>query len=289
MWWRYQMMNNWRLILVVMASLNLAMGLPASAQAPAEPSFSLTPAKRELLLAPGQSSTVTFYLDNNLGREATFTIGVEDIAPAAGTAVQLLGASTSPYSLKPFLSLPAREFSVPAGGRHALVIGVDVPLDWPPSGQYAAITVGIEPATGGGETKVSTRLGALLFVKVAAGGEASGALTRFGVIGGWWQVFKPKTVFHFSVKNDGRTYLNPYGAIILNKKLGWGPEGSLRVEPNFVLPGSTRLREVELRDRRLCGWYQAELALNLGFNNQVERRVAPLLICSMLQLPSWWR
>ncbi|MBP9855772.1 MAG: hypothetical protein KBC48_00480 [Candidatus Pacebacteria bacterium] len=260
--------------LVLSLVLAIWLGSPALVLA-MDPSFTIGPAKNEFTLLPGGSVTKNIAVTNNLGRSSEFTIKVSDFKD---TPVQ--------YALKNYLTLGTTKLIIPNGESATVPVTVTLPANLPPTGLYAAVNIIASPAAQGGGAQVSTAISSLFFVRVAGEATPAGALTAFGPIGGAIQLFKNSFNFHYSFRNDGNIYLNPYGAITIERRLAIGKEGQLPVLPNFVLPGETRLREVKFLPTYSCGWFKATLQLNRGYDDIIDTKNTSFFTCSPLAVGS---
>lgn len=254
--------------------LTVTIALPVFA---ASGSFSVTPAKQELSLNPGQSIIKNLTIVNNLGHSADFNLSLQDLSGGSSpnTGVQLLSTGNSPYSLSHYLTLPISHLSLLAGESKDIPIAISLPANAPPGALYSALTVAVSSVTNG-DAKVTARLSSLWFVRIIGPVKASGQLISFSQLGSWWS---KQLHFQFTFKNDGNNYLNPYGGIELSPILGWGRWRAIVVEPNFILPDSTRIREVIAPANGFCGFYRATLKLNRGYDNIIDQRSKVLVVC----------
>jgi hypothetical protein len=249
----------------------------------ARPSFSISPAKAEFTVLPGETITSRLEITNNLGRTVRFNIGLEDIAAGdeATEPIKLLGDDLGLYSLKPYLIPGAYSLTIPNGGTRALNFELSVPLSAPAGTRHGAITV-TALAEGAGGARANSQLGALIFLRIPGETVADGQVTAFGPLGGR-VVWGSAPRFFVTFANSGNVYLNPYGLIVLEPVIAL-PGREIVISPNFVLPGGQRIVEAgeEGMNWRLAGWYRAELKLNRGYNNLLDERLATVLI-----IP-WW-
>jgi hypothetical protein len=243
-------------------------------------SFSITPGKEEISLAPGGTVIKNLTIVNNLGRVANFTLGLEDIAASdqAGEVIKFLDIKASPYSFKKYLNLPLTNFTLKSGESKIIPIAVETTANTPPGGYFGALTVSAAPE-GKTATKVTARVASLWFIRVTGPVKESGRLLDFGPLGSKWFLGSKELRFQFSFQNDGNTYLNPYGGIELKPRLAWGFTRSIIVPPNFILPGSTRLQEITAPAGTFCGWYKTTLKLNRGYGNLVDEQSGHLIAC----------
>jgi len=247
-----------------------------------EPSFSITPAKSEYTVSPGENKTATLTITNNLGRPVQFELGIEDLGtPDLPTeAVKLLGPNLGPYSLKPYLGLNSYAVTIPDQETRTVALTFKVPAGAPAGTRHGAVTVTARAAPGGAQ--VNAQLAALIFLRIPGLTTALGRVTDFGVLSDRI-VWGRQPQFYFTFQNLGNIYLNPYGVIELSPRLAL-PGAMFPVPPNFVLPGGSRIREVGEPgiNWRFAGWYEARLKLNRGYNNELDQLTTNLLIVP------WW-
>lgn len=272
--------SSWRQLIVSSIVLATFFLLPVVSLAAG--SISLSPAKIEYALSPGESVSGEIRVINNLGRPTTFRVEVEDFGPGTQSdeTLSFLGNDRGPYSLANYLSIATESLSALSGETVSLPFTINLPATAPPGGFYTAVTVLAEPPPGG-EAVVAVRLSATIFVRINGPVKEEGKLVNFGLTGGSFQFFNNQTNFNWSYQNTGNVYLNPYGGVERRRVLGWGKKLLVGiVEPNFVLPGSTRLRELTLPAGLDCGWFKATIKLNRGYDNIVDEKTAHYLACS---------
>lgn len=245
-------------------------------------SFSVTPAKIELSLNPGVKAEQKISLTNKSREITKFTVDLRDLAASnrPDEVLRLLGDELGPYSLKPYLELSATNFSLAPGETKEIIIKIDIPKEVPPGGRFGAITFKTEPKLGSG-ARFSAQIASLFFLRIPGEMAAEGRLLGLQISGNKIIIGKPLR-FLFSFENTGNVYLNPYGGLDLKARLAL-PGTSVAVPPNFVLPDSTRIREINLKNNwRLAGWYEAELKLNRGYDNKIDQAKVQIVV-----LP-WW-
>jgi hypothetical protein len=121
-----------------------------------------------------------------------------------------------------------------------------------------------------GKTRLISRIGSLLLVRVNGLGNESGALEDLKLLG-------PKKIFYekkpqgFEIlfRNDGNVHLVPSGKIKVKNMLG-KIVAELPVDAYFALPDSLRYREVQWDGGFGFGRYTANLSLYRGYGNQFD-------------------
>ena len=224
-------------------------------------SFSLRPAKQEVVLNPGVSAQESFTITNNLGRNSYFELKLKNIE------LNRPGV----YPLTDFVSLEGERVFVADGQTKTVYFGINIPTETAPGGAYGFLQVIPRPNQGAkGEAGVSAALGSTIFVRVGGPVKEEGKLVSFGILGRQLKFAAPLE-WHFSFENSGNIYLNPYGKMILVNKLT-GSQTLVDIPPRSVLPGQTRLSETKTSALGFPGLYSASLLLNRGYNDEVDMR-----------------
>lgn len=250
----------------------LVIFLPSTSSASG--SFSLSPAKVEVSINPGQTIERDLKIVNNLGRQANFQISIQDIAPSGDekNPINLLGPELGPYSLKNYLKPEVGDFALRDKESRVISIKIVIPKDTPPSGLYGAVTVSTYAASSSeANARIVSSLGALYFVKINGPVREVGQLTDFRLRPGRIILGDKKSTFEIIFRNEGNIYLNPYGFIGV-KKWGRGEPVKLDVKPWFVLPASSRLREIPIAGELSSGLYRADLFQNRGYNDVIDTK-----------------
>lgn len=234
--------------------------------------ITLSPAKHEITLQSGEEVTRTIKVVNNLGREAVFTVEVEDFAGTQdlNNPVNLLGDKLGPYSLKNYVFPATRSFRLRAGEQYTLPVMIRLSPAAPPGGLYGAVLVSAnndtEPA---GVARVSTRLGSLFFVKVDGPVNEAGELRKFNSVRGSFFAGRRPILAQIVYENTGNVYLNPYAQVEVKNWFGRSVK-MIRIDPWYVLPGSLRSQTVEWKYPWFSfGRYSVNLYLNKGYQNQI--------------------
>jgi hypothetical protein len=237
-------------------------------------SFSIAPAKVEVSLNPGQTVEREITVVNNLGRTSAFQVSVQDISPSSdeNNPINLLGNDRGPYSLKNYVKPQLSDFVLRNGEAKTVAVTITIPKVAPPTGLYGAVTISAYAASSSNaNVKIFSSLGALYFVKINGPVTEVGGLTDFRLRSGWLVIGDRQPVFEIIFHNEGNIYLNPYGFIGV-KKWGRGIATKFEVKPWFVLPNSSRLREITATSTLSSGLYRADLFQNRGYNNVVDTK-----------------
>lgn len=256
--------------LFLMAAASAA--LPRAAAA--EHGFELRPAKIEAALAAGEETGRELLVTNHTAAAARLSVSLEDFA-------------AGPYSLLPYLTLTRRSAYLAPGESAGVPFLVSLPEGLTTAGLYGAVIVSFvaaDPADGSGTVSAVSRLGALVFVRVnGAPAETSGELTGFGLLGQRFVRRGEPITFHIDYANRGNIYLNPYGVLTVAGRFREATF-SQEIDPWFVLPASSRLREMTLTAPLAAGFYRARLALNRGYDDIIDEASVTFIVWSWLTI-----
>ncbi len=243
--------------------------------------FVLEPGKMEIFVNPGDMITRTIFVTNRVATPVRFKIETEDFIGSTdkNRAVILMGDEKSPYSFKDNLIPESREFTLNPGEKIGMPIKIMIPADAQPGGFYASVLVSNQPTVDGtdqvanrmqGKTRVISRVGVLLFIRVNGAVEEKGFVEDFSMKDDQTFFSKGPYAFNISYQNDGTVHLVPYGLITIKNLFG-NNIGTIPVDAYFALPKSVRFREVTWQNAPfLFGRYTANLEMHLGYGTGVD-------------------
>ncbi len=244
--------------------------------------FVLEPAKQEVFLNPGQSSTNTLYVTDRVEGTTTFSLSVQDIKGSdnPNTPVVILQpGDITPDSAQNFISVPAKQFTLTFGERATIPVTITIPKGTSPGGYYAAVLVSNKPTvvaeaaatSAAGTTRIISQLGTLFFIRVNGPANPSGVLQGFRINAPSNQAIYNSGPFTFEIlfNNTGNLYLTPYGTITIKNMFG-ETVTTIPVDAYYSLPQSLRYRDVTWDGQALFGRYTATLKLYRGYNNTVD-------------------
>ena len=245
-----------------------------------EKDFVIGPAKKEVWLNPGESTTINLNVTNRLGSEMSFRIGVEDFVGSRdpNQVTVFLGEEKGPYSLKDYLKPEITEFTLKHGQRMVLPIEISIPKDAEAGGLYGAVMVStFSPATESeakaeeikGGVQLASQLASLFLVRVKGEVKEEGFLKTLATDKSNYQ--KGPISFSLLYENTGDVHLIPYGIIEIKNILGRKVD-ELEITPYFAMPNSVRLKEIEWDKGFLFGKYTALASLNRGYQNIIDQK-----------------
>lgn len=243
--------------------------------------FVVGPGKTEFILNPGESRTIEVMVSNLTGDERTFVMETEDFGASSdpAKAVELLGADRGPYSLTDYISFAEKTFILKHGERARIPVTVRAPYDAEPGGLYGATVVSMyplpKPVNGSqvtSQTPIVKRIGSLFYVRVAGPVKEDVSLIDFSTVGHKIWFDSAPVNFNILVENKGSVHAIPQGVITVTNMFDEVVE-TLEVDAWFVMPNSTRLRDIVSKREFMLGRYEAVLNLDLSSSKEETRSV----------------
>lgn len=248
---------------------------------PVEKNFVVGPAKIESEVKAGEVKTVNLVIDNKTGRAQTFTVHFEDFTSGSSDeqVVQLLGAGVSNTSLKNFLSVEKKEFTLDQGDRAIVPVTISIPVGEKSGGKFGAVVVSAVAkrnaiiAEGDANTGavIIGNVASLFFVTVPGDVKYDASLVSVKTKNNARVFFGSSVPFRLQFQNSGNVSVNPYGILIVKNMFGHKVT-SVVLDPSFVLPGSTRTRDVTVETQSGFGYYTAIAQVNRGYENIVDEK-----------------
>ncbi|HEU0085347.1 MAG TPA: hypothetical protein VFQ59_00075 [Candidatus Paceibacterota bacterium] len=244
--------------------------------------FVVEPGKTEVFLNPGETITKSISITNRVNRDVSFKLTSEDLQGTDDpqSPLILLGDDIGPYSLKNFIFPEINEFTLAFGEKITIPVNISIPFDAEPRGYYGALIVsnapdkfaedGVTPTTEAeGKTVLVSRIGSLFLLRINGEGKEEGHITDFkikGPVKSFYEHMPPG--FEVGFKNTGNVHLVPYGEIIIRNIFGMEIR-RVPLDAYFVLPNSTRYREIETPETFGFGRYTAELTFYRGYGTEM--------------------
>ena len=225
--------------------------------------LTLRPAKAEVFLDAGGSTTTVFTIANRTERAESFSVTVTNFA--AGENGVELDKKSGNYDAKTFIFPEAQKFTLQSGEQAKVSVSIFAPKTFAGGELLGAVIFG----SGEGDTgaKVVTRLGALIFAQVKNGSVEDGLLKDFSYKSGY---------FSIKFENRGNVYLNPYGVIEIRNLFG-RMNKRVEIDPWFVLSGASRERIIPWEEGKDF-WGSATLFLSPGYGGPADIVVKKVLI-----------
>lgn len=223
-----------------------------------------------LEVSPGETVQLSVRVRNTSDKAQLVKSVVRDfiIGEDGKTPVPVQENTDSRWSLASWIELPIADNQVPAGSTQTVPIIVHVPTDALPGGRYAMILHELDTGAGaqttGGQAEVSSRVGTLLYIRVAGQIQESASvrnltlphLVEFGPI-----------PISFEVDNLSDVHIKPSIRIIIRDMIGREQE-VIPVETHNVFPYSQRLFQAQWDRVWGFGYYHAQIEMTYGSTSQ---------------------
>lgn len=282
----------------------------------------ITP-RRDVTAQPGTSESGTLFI-SNLNREVPLNVSLRIVdfkaADETGTpALQLAeDAPQTPWSLKPFLTVPERVQLAPNESKY-IPFTIRIPENQGAGSYYSAIQYSAEAGPGGnGNVTINASGATLMFVTIPGKATELLNLKNFGAyqgksdgsIGNFKSVFvgsRPQQLA-YRLENAGSVAENPSGSIVIKNMFGKEVKTIKEANPrgNLALIGQTRVfetciepevEEIEQDGRttrvETCkdvgfwpGAYTAQLNLFYGINGSDTQEI--VATATFWYLPAWF-
>ena len=272
-------MKNLKNILpgVLLAALSLLVFAiaPASAANDGGNGMRVSPVRTDLTIQPGGSKTISVYVRNVTGANATYQVIKNDFIASndesGAPALMLDGQSNDQHGLKNYMTTVST-VSVPAGQQREVKVTISLPKGIAGGGYYGAIRFApAAPGNDGKNLSLTGSVGSLFLVRVPGNVTEKLSLVSFDAR----KDNSPKTIFTspkgisavIRFRNEGNIQEQPFGKIILKK-------GNTTIEtheintgdlPGNVLPDSVRRFTVNLSKVGNFGKYT--LIGNFGYGS----------------------
>ena len=245
--------------------------------------FVVRPAKVELELTPGESQVVDVVLENGTPSPLSISVSNEDISSkvqtnAADDPVTLSGNGDAAHTLKDMVSVPKSKFDILSYKSIHVPVTVTIPKTVLPGGRYGSVVFEFSPSITDKNQQaqniaVKSRVATLFFVRVKGQVHEDGSLSAFGLFNNAHTALSPNALlplrFSVSFENKGDVQLSPHGAITIRGT--WGGSKVAVIDPWVVLPGATRMREIDVIDSLSPGYYKAKLELARGYADSIDK------------------
>jgi len=243
----------------------------------ASESFSIYPTKQEVRVSPGENKDISLTIANNFNTDSDFLIGLENLIQNKDVAKD---KPVTLNNLNGLISFESGPIHIAPGQKIKIPLKISIPANVTPGGYYGIVSV-TGQNNSGGQTKISSALGSVIFVRVSGQVTEKGRVESFGLLGNRLIFGSPPIDFQTSFTNDGNIFLNPYGLVEIKNIFGQRVK-VLEFKPWSVLPRSSQMAETSYQRHSLLGYYRAQLYLNLGYANKIEQKTVSFLV-----IP-WW-
>ncbi|MDZ4385090.1 MAG: hypothetical protein U0944_01595, partial [Candidatus Moranbacteria bacterium] len=254
--------------------------------------FDFGPTSFSIDAAQGETVTKTLQLTNRNGEPQEYIISAEDFQGSENPdqTVLLQGGKIGRYSAKDWVHLEMDKFTTKHGERQFFDVTINIPKEADAGDHYVSVLASATPKVEQKESRVdakpnvviTSRVGALFFIKVKGKTIEEGSLQSFKANRFWYE--KPPVAFKIVSKNEGTVRLRPSGKIVIKNMFG-AVVDSVEVKPFNVLRESMRGLDLNWESQKfLVGRYTANLELDRGYGGQADMRSVSFWLIPWKQL-----
>lgn len=249
-----------RALAVLVAWAAILVAPDAGAQAPPGPvSLSVSGGPGEVVLAPGQQGTTSFTVRNPASYAQRVEIEVTGLSVRDG-AYDFDGKPPSALEV----AVSPDRLLLDAGGAQQITVLVRTPLDTAVGGLYAGVIVRGIPQAPSGQAPVVGEIGLPLLVRVPGATDDTGRIVSFRPQRPTYD--SGPVAFVVAFENLGKVHYSPAGTIELFS--GRRSLGTVPVDSQVVLPGTTRSMITVWRGAAPAGDLRAQLVLSWGVDGR---------------------
>ncbi len=228
------------------------------------PDFIVGPAKNEITLNAGESKNASVLIINRLGVDTSFSITASKlIADEEGNLVP------SNDSVSEKISFP-KEISLKSGEQKVVEIFITSGKDSEPGS--SAFGIFVEPKKEvEGQIGARSRVGVINIVRTNGEVIESGSFTNIKISDDKKVRMDGDVPVSISFENSGTVHLNPYGILVVKNIFG-KEVSAQKIDPWYVMPESSRTRNLNISNNNFFGRYTASVVLNRGYQDLVETK-----------------
>ena len=233
----------------------------------------VSPARQELLVNPGETTSFTIRLYNFDTSPILGGIHVNDFIVknhAKPIFIEDVNQASPKYSASRWITNNYDTISIPAQEKQSLVMNITVPADAKPGGRYLAVY--FEPTSkvpSAGDlgaisqeagSAIAPRIASLVYIRVKGPIHEEASIIRF--FAPFFQEYGPITVTT-SILNNGDYHINPRGILAAENMLGSSIQQSLLKEQN-IFPESSSDYQTTIGEKWMVGRYKIDLTTSYG-------------------------
>jgi len=232
--------------------------------------ITVRPIKISHTMLPGSTVSGSIALTNASPDVVDIDLGIEDFIPSAGTTnVQFIGRAEGVTTVRDWISLDSTDgFTFDSkGDERNITYTITAPEDAEPGGHFGVIFFKANKNQDGGQLKVGTRIGVLVFITIPGDSLQKGQILDFK---GPKFVQKTPVTFNIKFENTGTVHYEPKGTVTIKNLFG-RKIAEVPVQGQTVLP--TGIRDLTVSwdtSGLLFGRYTAELDIKDGEGNSLS-------------------
>ncbi len=267
----------WLGLIVVVASLLLAVSYAPVTHAATANTLKVSPVRTDIETKPGASKIVQTTVTNLTDTPITVRPTVNDFVAGdeRGSPALILdeGKFAPSHSLKRFMA-PLADITIPARQAKTINVVITVPVDAPAGGYFGAVRFTPSAGDTGGQVNLSPSVASLVLLTVPGETVEKVELTRFDIQqgGSTGSYFFSSEDLHATVrfKNDGSVQIGPFGKVSVQKgdKVIYETDFNNKDQRDMILPDSARIWDIPLDNIDSFGEYTVTATFTYGLKNQ---------------------
>ena len=219
----------------------------------------------------GASSSGFISLTNASGEAINVSLEVEDFVPTAGTSnISFVGRAEGNTTVRDWITVDSpSSFVFEKGESRDVPYKITAPVNAEPGGHFGVIFFKATEIKQGGQLKIGTRVGVLVFITIPGNQLQKGKILDFKAP---FLVQGKSVPFKINFENTGTVHFEPKGTITVKNIFG-KETGKVEVSGQSVLPTGSREITASLNSEGfLLGRYTASLSLVDGEGNELSAK-----------------
>ncbi len=218
----------------------------------------IPPTQEFLSVRPGETIETKVKIFNEEATAKTIYASTANFGALDETGTPNILAEADKSDLASWMKVDGEGRLVQPGERLEFAVKIEVPVDAPPGGHYAAVLISPEPPAPSGDSTqvaISQKVASLVLVSVEGVVKESGSIASFTTAGGRKTFSRLPVDFLIRFMNSGNVHLRPTGGITIRNLLG-GTSSTLTVNPGLlqaVLPQQVRKFDAGWEKETLAG------------------------------------
>jgi plastocyanin len=288
------------LIAVVMVLMATALAiLPGAAPVQAQTfDLSVTPAKVELTVQPGQRVDFSITLVNSAAEPLELSVYPMDYYINPDNTFVFEEPGYYSYSCANWITIVHDKVVVPPNSQIEEPFSVTVPQGAEPGGHYGVIFFqdANQPPPEQGPAPIP-RIGSLTLITVPGDIIREGSITKFEVQDDYFSLWGPppdeaagwparRIKYHLEIENTGNVHITVYAQIQYRSRFGFG-SGTVELGFITVLPGTVRYYDGDIPSPPGLGFYKATATIAYG-KDQATYDIEKSAQTSFVVIPILW-
>src|SRR3990167_7738153 len=233
--------------------------------------LTIQPIKISETIEPSNSKSGVITLSNASSQDVKVDISVEDFVPTYGSSnINFVGRAQGNTTVRDWIEIDSPEsFVFENGAARDIRYTINAPENAEPGSHFGVIFFKATEIKQGGQLKIGTRVGVLVFITIPGNQLQKGKILDFKAP---FLVQGKSVPFKINFENTGTVHFEPKGTITVKNIFG-KETGKVEVSGQSVLPTGSREITASLNSEGfLLGRYTASLSLVDGEGNELSAK-----------------